>query len=188
MGNDLKKDKTAFQSERRIFFKRKNVLRFAYPLMVLFGFVVVISVIAPAFAIETTKASALNLEEMREDYTLSYTRKSPQSSQVDSCLSYLNAHLSPDAKHKDFADQSKYRRPAGNKAVPVALGLVLGVRIALGPRELVNPTQRVQIGPELRSISSGSNPRALAIAAYRGCKNDQTLKLQKRNKKKKHSF
>ena len=179
MGNDLKKDRIALQGERRIFFKHRNIVRLAYPLMVLFGFVVVISVIAPAFAIETTKASALYPEEMREDYTLSYTRKSPQSSQVDSCLSYLNARLSPDAKRKDFTDQSQYQRPAGNKAVPVALGLVLGVRIALGPREIVNPSQRVQVGPEIRSNLHGSNPRALAIAAYRGCKNKQALKLQR---------
>lgn len=188
MGYDLKKDRIVLQSERRIFFKRRNVVRFAYPLMVLFGFVVAVSVIAPAFAIETTKASALTLEEMRKDYTFSYTQKSPQTAQVDPCLSYLNAHLSPDVKHKDFNDQSEYQRPAGKKAVPVALGLVLGVRIALGPRELVSSSQRVQIGPEIRSNVSGSNPRALAIAAYRGCKNKQTLKLQKKNKKERGSF
>ena len=184
MGYNLKTDRIVLCSQRRIFFKRRNFVRFMFPLMVLFGFIVTVSLIAPAFAIETTKASALYPEEMREDYTLSYTDKSPQSAQVDPCLSFLQTHLSPDAtKSKDFNDRSKYQRPAGKKAVPVALSFVLGVRIALGPSEVVSPHNRVQVGPEIRSNRQGSNPRALAIAAYRGCKNEHTLKLQNKNKK-----
>ncbi len=187
MGYDLKKDQITLKSERRIFFKRKNIVRFAYPLMVLFGFVVAISVIAPAFAIETTKASALFSEEMREDYTLSNSRKSPRHSKVDSCLSYLITHLSPDAQGKNFNNQNKYRRPAGNKAVPVALGFVLGVRIALGPREVIEDRNRVQVSSKIWNNRYGSNSRALAVAAYRGCKNEQTLKLQS-DRNKSHKF
>lgn len=189
MGYNLKTDRIVLAPQRRIFFKRKNFVRFMFPLMVLFGFLATISLIAPAFALDTTKASALTLEEMREDYTLSYTRKSSPSAQVDPCLSFLTTRLSPDAiKSKDFNDQSRYQRPAGNRAVPMALSFVLGVRIALGPSEVVRPQDRVQVGPEIRSNRQGSNPRALAIAAYRGCKNDLALKSHNKNNKKRREF
>lgn len=189
VGYNLKKDKIILTAQRRIFFKRKSFVRFMFPLMVLFGFVITISLIAPAFAIETTKASALYPEEMREGYTLSFTKKSPRSAQDDPCLSFLVTRLSPDAtKAKDFNNQSRYQRPAGNKAVPVALSFVLGVRIALGPSEVVSPQKRVQFGSEIRNNRQGSNSRALAIAAYRGCKNEQTLRLQNKNNKKRRSF
>ena len=189
MGYDLKKDKIILTTQRRIFFKRKNFVRFMFPLMVLFGFIVTISIIAPAFAIETTKASALYTEEMREDYTLSFTKKSPHSAQVDPCRSFLVTRLSPDAtKSRDFYNQSRYQRSAGNKAVPVALSFVLGGRIALGPSEVISPQKHVQFSSEIRNNRHGRNSRALAIAAYRGCQNEQTLKLQNKNNKKRRSF
>ena len=181
MGSTTKNDKIILIPERRIFFKHRNIIRFAHPLLVLFLFVLVMSFIAPSFAIETTKASALFSEEMREDYTLSFTKKSPHFAQKDICRSYLKARLSPGAHDNDRS--SNYQRPAGEKAVPVALGLVLGVRIALGPREIASQRDRVQMVSEIRSDFNGGNPRALAIAAYRSCKNKQTLKSQRRNKK-----
>ena len=183
MGYNLNKDKIVLTKQRRIFFKRKNIASFAYPLMVLFGFIITIGLIAPAFAIETTKASALTLGEMREDYILSRTLKvpknSPHTAQVDPCLSFLNARHSPDAKTSEYTQMSNNQHNAGTKAVPVALGFALGVRIALGPREVVSETERVKLVSEIRNQKSGHNSRALAIAAYRGCKNDQTLALQK---------
>lgn len=183
MGYNLNKDKIVISKQRRIFFKRKNIVSFAYPLMVLFGFIITISLIAPAFAIETTKASALTLGEMREDYTLSRTltvpKNPPHKAQVDPCLSFLNARHSPDAKTSKYTQMSNNQRHAGKQAVPVALGFVLGVRIALGPREVVSEAERVELVSEVRNQRIGRNSRALAIAAYRGCKNDQTLNLQK---------
>lgn len=185
MGYDLQKDKIILTAQRRIFFKRTTIVRFTYPIMVLFCFLVVVSMIAPAFAIETTKASALYPEEMHESHTLSFTQKSPQLAPVDSCLSFLQAHLSPDAKKgSNFDNQSKYQRPAGKSAAPVALSFVLGVRIALGPGEVVDPQKRVQVGSEIRDNTPYSrSSHALAIAAYRGCKNEQSLKLHHKNKK-----
>ncbi len=139
---------------------------------------------APAGAIETTKASALVTEEMRAVRPLSFTKSSPLA-QADVCLSFLHAaRLSPGVSARNGAAQSQTRRPVGKTAVPVALGFFLGVRIALGPREVVKSSKRVQIGPELRTASNGGASYALAIAAYRRCKNEHALNLPNKNNNK----
>ena len=183
MGYNLKKHTILLGDEGRIFWKRKNILRFMYPLMILFGFVMIMSVVAPAFALPTTKASALTLKEMREDYTLSrsyddrsQSPKTTLSAPVDPCLSSLQARLSPDAKAKDLNNQSTHQRLADKKAVPVALGFMLGYRIARGPHEAITTGENVQIGSNSRRNLKGGNSRALAVAAYRSCKNELTLK------------
>ena len=138
-------------------------------------FVLILS--APADAIETTKASALVLEEMRAKDSLSF-KKSPPEAQADPCLPLLHARrLSPGG-----SAVSQNWRPAGKAAAPVALGFVLGIRIALGPKEVTKKSGRVQIGPEIRTDRAGGNNYALAIAAYRSCKNDYALGLHKKNK------
>lgn len=180
MGYDLKRHTVLLCDERRIFFKRKNIVRFTYPLMILFCFIMIMSVVSPVFATPTTKASALTLREMREDYTLSRSyderKQSPSSAQADPCLSYLQARLSPDAKAKDLNRQSTHQRLADKKAVPVALGFMLGYRIALGPHEAIKTGKNVQAGSNIRRNLKGGHPRALAVAAYRSCKNELTLK------------
>jgi hypothetical protein len=129
----------------------------------------------PAGALEKTKASALVLKEIQAPNSLSF-KKSPQSTQADPCLPLLHArHLSPGG-----SAVSQNWRPARKTAVPVALGFFLGVRIALGPKEVQKPSGRVQIGPEIRTAQHGDN-YALAIAAYRSCKNNHVLSLE-RNK------
>ncbi len=143
---------------------------------------------APSGAIETTKASALILEEMRSA-DLSFTKRSPRKAQgdlkADPCLSLLQArHLSPGASaHGEATLGFNSRRPVGKTATPVALGLVLGIRIALGPKQVLKHSQRVQIGPEIRTNRAGSKNYALMIAAYRGCKNKHTLSLLNKNNK-----
>lgn len=133
-------------------------------------------VAAPAGAIETTKASALVLEEMRAKDTLSF-QKSPPEAQVDPCLPLLHARrLSPGG-----SAVSQNWRPAGKTAAPVALGFVLGVRIALGPKEVTKKSGRVQIGPEIRTAKDSGHNYALAIAAYRSCKNEHALGLHNKN-------
>jgi len=148
--------------------------------MALFVFVVLF-MMTPAFAIETTKASALFSGEMREDYTLSRSpderTKSSRSTQTDPCLSYLQAHHSPDAQVKDLNKLSNNRPSGRTEAVPVALGFMLGYRIALGPQETTKTQNGIQHGAKIQRKSQRSNPRALAIAAYRGCKNEMALKL-----------
>ena len=138
--------------------------------------VVIVFISAPAGALETTKASALVLEEMRAHESLSF-KKSPPSAQADPCLPLLHArHLSPGG-----SAVSQNWRPARKSAAPVALGFFLGVRIALGPKDVQKPTGRVQIGPEIRTDEINGGNYALAIAAYRSCKNNHALSLQ-RNK------
>lgn len=141
--------------------------------------------ILPAQAIETTKASALVLEEMRGTSSLSFTKKSPPRSQADPCALLLEARsTSPGAHSQGVFGLSDTQRPAGNKtAAPVALGLFLGVRLALGPQEIVKKSKRVQIGPEFRANSNQGDNRALAIAAYRSCKNNHDLTQYKNNNK-----
>lgn len=139
-----------------------------------------------AGAIETTKASALILEEMRGgSSSLSFTKKSPPRPQADPCAVLLEASsTSPGVNPQGIFALSDTQRPAGNKtAAPVALGLFLGVRLALGPKEIVKNAKRVQIGPEFRASSNQGDNRALAIAAYRSCKNNHDLMQYKNNNK-----
>lgn len=133
----------------------------------------------PARAIETTKANALKFQEMRNGTSYSF-QKSPSLAEADPCLPLIHAQrLSPGAS----ADSQISRVNAGKAAVPVALGLFLGARIALGPKKVVKPSNKVKIGPEFRIARTGSNNYALAIAAYRSCKNDHNLSLHKLKKK-----
>ena len=137
----------------------------------------ILSTSVPASAFETTKASALVTEEMRAK-TLSFTQKVPHetrdSQKADPCLPLLQA------RRQSFGGSKlgfQHRRPVGKTATPVALGLVLGIRVALGPKNVVTSSDRVQIGPEIRTDRVGSDNYALAIAAYRSCKNKYTLSL-----------
>ena len=137
--------------------------------------IVTIGFVAPmAGAMETTKASALVLEDMQAHDSLSFKRSSP-TAQADPCLPLLHArHLSPGG-----SAVSQNWRPARKSAAPVALGFFLGVRIALGPKEVQKPSGRVQIGPEIRTAATNGGNYALAIAAYRSCKNNHALSLQR---------
>jgi len=204
MGYDLNKHKIILQPEhvklRRIFFKRKNIARFFYPLAVLFGVFVTCSLIAPAFAAPITKASALTLEEMREGYTANYTsprlhrgrQSSPQVTQADSCRRYLSAHFPPNAKDSQTSESpvrfSSDPHIADQKAMPVTLSFMLGFRHALVPNT-TGETTRPQADHQKVATSShvieGGIPRTLAIAAYRACKNEATLKAQRRSR---HAF
>ena len=125
-------------------------------------------------AMETTKASALVLEELGAK-DLSFTKKSPHEAQADPCLPLLHAHRqSPGESAMSFNN----RRSVGHKtATPVALGLFLGIRVALGPQDVLKNKTRVQIGPEVRTNQVSGDNYALAVAAYRGCKNKHTLGL-----------
>jgi hypothetical protein len=138
-------------------------------------------------AIESTKASVIQssakfYEETRLNGSLSY-QNSPQNAKTDPCRSLLKAKLiSPSMPRREYAN-SDYRRSVGSTATPVALGLFLGVRVALGPKDVINPTKRLQIGPEIRADDNRGNSHALAIAAYRSCKNNHVLGLQKTKQK-----
>lgn len=131
----------------------------------------------PVQAIGTINASAIVIEDAIADRPLSFTNKVPHPAKKDPCLSLLHAaRLSPGAN--DTRSNSRhYQSPdvSDKQAASVALGLFLGVRVALGPKETVKANQRVQIGPEVRSTLSGNDNYALAVASYRSCKNDHAL-------------
>lgn len=67
------------------------------------------------------------------------------------------------------------RRSAGSAA---AVGLVFGLRFALGPVENRKPGGS-RNAPRLDIWQPGvqADPQALAIADYRRCKNDEALKM-----------
>jgi len=150
-----------------------KVLRIFLSVMIVTYFVSGVS----AGAIETTKASALVIEEASVDRSLSFTKRNPHSAQADPCLPLLHAsRLSPGAS----AESRGQPLDVDKKAVPVALGLFLGVRVALGPKEVVKNRDRVQIGPEFRATNIGNDNYALAVAAYRSCKNNHVLGLRQK--------
>jgi hypothetical protein len=128
---------------------------------------------SPLHAIGTINASALNLD--LEQSAGSFSKSSP-SANADSCLPLLRqVRLSPSGS----ANISQSQRPAGQKAsMPMTLGFLIGVRVALGPKEVVKPGRRVQIGPEIIQRYDTGESYALAIAAYRRCKNIKALKQQ----------
>ena len=141
----------------------------------------------PVNALGTIQGSALKLDEVHADSSLSFTPKAPLPAQKDPCLSLLHsARLSPGAQGRDHHNLGPSRTSIGyfasdapdKKTASVALGIFLGVRVALGPKEVVQDNKRVQFSSEIRSTRAGGHNHALAIASYRACKNNQALKSQ----------
>lgn len=95
-------------------------------------------------------------------------------STVDSCLPLLNSiALNPPT----IADGS--RRPAGTAAAKASvLGLVFGVRYALGPPQVTRMNSDVQ---NAHAASPGTNGHALAVSDYRACQKKQALSALRRN-------
>lgn len=152
---------------------RINLIRIFLSLMIITYFVSGVT----AQAIGTINASAIVIEDAIADRPLSFTNKVPHPAKKDTCLSLLHAaRLSPGAN--DARSNSRhYQSPdvSDKQAASVALGLFLGVRVALGPKEIVKANQRIQIGSEVRSTFKGNDNYALAVASYRSCKNDHAL-------------
>jgi uncharacterized membrane protein len=151
MGYDLNKHTIMLRDERRIFFKRQNIVRFTYPLAVMFGFFVVLSFISPALA-------------------------ASQSPSVSSCSIHLSSFTHSSA---DAARQGQYRlkdqRSVDQLNMPVQLGFLLGVRHALIPHTNPDKDQTDKHSIRLKNTSAGSPSHALAIAAYRACKKDAAM-------------
>ncbi|MEM7618475.1 MAG: hypothetical protein AAF244_03720, partial [Pseudomonadota bacterium] len=144
----------------------------------------------PANAIETVKASALVPEDTRKDTSLSFTKKAPphatgNSSKDDPCLPLLSfqkgsqiaAKFTTPTHFSGRTDRLSHNYGTVDKtAAPAALSFILGVRIALGPKDIVPSSERVQIASEILSPNKGGNNHALAVAAYRSCKNEHALR------------
>ena len=142
-----------------------------------------------ALAIETVKASALVPEGTRHDTPLSYTQKTPphateNSSKDDPCLPLLSFQKGSRIAAKfitptHFSGRTDRRATHGyvdKTTAPAALSFLLGVRIALGPKDVVQNGKRVQITSEIFANQKGGNNYALAVAAYRSCKNEHALR------------
>ncbi|MEM8833849.1 MAG: hypothetical protein AAGB32_04835 [Pseudomonadota bacterium] len=174
MGSTAFHTKWNLRRPRRIVRSPRRMFRLFFLLTLIFSF----SVAVPANAIETVKASALIPEEVSADTSLSFTQKIPprKTANTDPCLPLLGS-VKPLSSRFNAPGRPDSRQNAGKTAAPVALGFVLGVRIALGPKEVMKNRKRVEIGPEIHTVSTGGiNNRALAIAAYRSCKNEHALK------------
>lgn len=180
MGYNLSKSKMTLRKPRRIFRTRKKIFRIFFTLSIAVSFLIPF----PVNAIEKVKASALVMEETSASTPLSFTQKTPPAAKQkpDRCLSLLEPQAISSRYAMPHVSPGRVtRQTAGKAAVPVALGFVFGVRIALGPKEIVSANNRVQIGPELHATSPGRNTsHALAIAAYRSCKNKNALKQARR--------
>lgn len=102
-----------------------------------------------------------------------YSPSSPVK--ADPCLPLLDTiRQSPDTV------PYRTRRPAGQTAVPaVAIGYVLGLRHAPGPKEILKDD--ISRGSSDNDPSAAmAHSHALTIAAYRHCRNELELSLMRR--------
>lgn len=122
---------------------------------------------AAAHAFEVTEMPA---EEAAVQASLS---SSSSSALADPCL-YLLKNMQE--QNESAAVDRQYRNAAGSAA---AVGLVFGVRFALGPQETVkarrrqSPAVAFHVWEPRDSVGGG---QALAIADYRACRNEQALR------------
>lgn len=99
--------------------------------------------------------------------------RAPQPMEADSCLYILRQAQDRDAMS---AREQYYRQSAGSAA---AVGLVFGVRFALGPAEVHKKRRTAPSAAAFRvweTRDSTGSGQALAIADYRACRNEQTLR------------
>jgi len=131
--------------------------------------------VTSSYAIETTKASGLVLGKGQDSH-------SSLSSSQNSCRKHLSSNYAPPKHGLDIGSKSSMDDRA---TVPVALGIFLGMRIALIPSSAsgkIQKSRNVQIGPEIRGISKNGNRHALSIAAFRKCQKEEFLKAGYNNK------
>lgn len=94
----------------------------------------------------------------------------PDASSGDPCLYMLKTMQ---AQESTMANERRYRETSGSA---MAVGLVLGVRFALGPQERTRSGQRPRpvAAFHVWEPHQAQSP-ALAIADYRACRNQHTL-------------
>lgn len=92
----------------------------------------------------------------------------------DACL-YILRHAQ---EREGFSERERYYRPDAGSAA--AVGLVFGVRFALGPSELNKSRRRAPVQTAALRVweprESAGGARALAIADYRACRNERALR------------
>lgn|GEM_PF-1597473 len=181
MGYNLQHSKLMLRKPRRIFRTKHRLFKLFLNLFILLSLLVSIPThIKRAMAIETVKASALVPEEMRSGSPLSFTQKSPPNAakSKDPCLPLLSSNSGSKISLANMPGRPN-RHNVEKTAAPAALGFILGVRIALGPKDIVKDGNRVQLTSTVLGNQKGGDTHALAIAAYRSCKNEHNLTLKK---------
>ena len=134
---------------------------------VLFAFVAVTN--GPAWSFEVT-----NTDVHGQSGVVAPVMRAPADPAEDSCLYILK--VARDRDEPSTADR-QYRQAAGSAA---AIGLVFGVRFALGPSEVTKSRRRTQPVAAFRvweTRENGGGGQALAIADYRACRNEQALRM-----------
>jgi len=142
---------------------------YAAAILSIFFTVILIMFTGPAWSIELDQSTSV----IETDKNASLTTSSPESTIAeDKCLSLLKAVRytnPPSAMDRD-------RRSAGKAT---ALGLVFGVRFALGPKEV---TKRDKSGDAVRfdfwqpRDRNTNAKQAMAVADYRRCVKEQNLR------------
>jgi len=131
-------------------------------------------------AIEIVRGSAVQIDNQNIKHDFVLPSYKPNFSHRDSCLPLLKQVRQNGNPSSPLNAQNDGRSVHHTKAsMPVTLGFLIGVRVALGPKEIVKSKQRVQIAPEIYSEISqryDTGARyALAIADYRACKSKSAL-------------
>ncbi len=148
------------EKDMRSAFKKfpvKKLLAFAIVLTFTAGSVQAFEAQDPASSVENAERSALLSD-------------SPSSTMADSCLPLLKSiHQTNSVSAMD-----RNQRSAGKAA---ALGVVFGVRFALGPKEIAKPRRgkaRLDLWQTSGSIAD-NNRHALAVSDYRACQKEKAL-------------
>ncbi|MBI4030782.1 MAG: hypothetical protein HY370_03835 [Proteobacteria bacterium] len=136
-------------------------------IVILLAFIVASA--GPAWSFEAYKTVSPSAAVNTAETPVPLTSSKPAIAD-DSCLSLLKT-----VRYDNPASSAMDRgRSSDGQAQAAALGLVLGVRFALGPREVVKSNRgRVEIR---QPFSTTNDSYALAVADYRRCKNEQALK------------
>jgi len=146
--------------------RRRAFALYALAAYVLFAFLVVTC--GPAWSFEVTDA-----EPHGQSGAVAPITSAPAAPAGDSCLYILKTARE---KSESSVMDRQYRQAAGSAA---AVGLVFGVRFALGPQEVMRSRHRTQPTAafriwEVQEVTGGG--QALAIADYRACRNEQALR------------
>lgn len=140
-------------------FRHNRLVTFAVVALVIILFA------GPVWAIEQVPASEITSAQNLDETSPLISDERTPSSQEESC-----AHLLKAIRYaSSYSDTDRVRRSAGAAA---AVGLVFGIRFALGPKT-VTSSKRPALG--VWQPDSTSSSKALAVADYRRCKNNEAL-------------
>ncbi len=155
-----------YQNKRNLAVRRRNAV------LALAAFIMCVGLFVtsgPAWSVElSSSSSVIDVDEAKLSIL---STPPPVQEKEDSCLPLLKSvrHFSspPSATDRD-------RRSAKKAA---AIGLVFGVRFALGPKERSSSRkQNRAVRFDIWQPRNESGIQAMAVAEYRRCKNDQALK------------